>query len=233
MSLLTICQNAAIRLGLPKPLNVIGSSDENTRRLLAVAQEEGQDLAYRTDWNKLVLEANFTTDGSSSYDLSVIAPAYDYMVNSVIWNRTDREPVVYINPDNYQQEKAWGVLTVNNKFRFVGGALILEPAVASSQNLVFEYMSRAFCKSASGTAQTSWLADTDIGVLDEEVMTLGVIWRFRRLIGFDFAPDLSTYERRVQFSLGRDKALPTINMNGIYTTAGKVTYNLPDIGFGV
>lgn len=230
MSLLTICQAAATRIGIPTPASIVGSSDETNKRLLALAQEEGQDLAYRKAWNQLLLDAVFTTDGSTAYDLSTIAPAFDYMTTQRAWNRTDREPVTYINPDQYQAEIAWGVLSVNNKFRIRNDQLIIEPAIATGQTLAFEYMSRAFCKSATGTPQLEWLADTDTGRLDEDIMKLGLVWRYRKMIGFDYSGDLAAYERRVAAAMARDGASPTINMGGSPSPLGKL--NIPDIGFG-
>jgi hypothetical protein len=49
---------------------------------------------------------------------------------------------------------------------------------------VFEYQSTYFCQSSAGADQSAWAADTDVGVLDENLMELGVIWRFKKKNGW-------------------------------------------------
>jgi hypothetical protein len=48
--------------------------------------------------------------------------------------------------------------------------------------------------SRTSAAQSAWAADTDTGILSEEVMTLGVIWRFLKAKGFDYSEPFRTYE---------------------------------------
>jgi hypothetical protein len=232
MSLLTICQKAASSLKLPKPLSLIGSTDETNQRLLEMAQEEGQDLAYRSDWNKLVLETVFTTDGTGEYDLETIAPAFDYMTTSQVWDRSNRRDITFINPDDWQTDQSWGILNVYNQFRIRGGDLLIYPALASGEELAFEYMSRAFCKSNTGTPQREWEADTDTGTLDEDIMKLGVVWRYRKLQGFAYQDDLALYERRVSAAIQRDKSMPNIHLGGTRTMRGRPTMNIPETGVG-
>jgi hypothetical protein len=70
--------------------------------------------------------------------------------------------------------------------------------------LVFEYVSNAWCMSGSGEPQQAWQADTDLGVVDEYLLTLGVRWRMLRRLGFSYAEELSEYESEVSKAMAHD-----------------------------
>ena len=61
-----------------------------------------------------------------------------------------------------------------------------------------------FIQSHTDTFTTS--ADTDTGILDEELMTLGLKWRWKKSKGLDYAEDFSSYEIRVQKAMQNDGA---------------------------
>src|SRR5690348_15620768 len=60
MSLLTIVQGAAIRIGIPRPDSVIGNTDPQALTLLGLAQDSGDELARSAPWNALTVRVTFT-----------------------------------------------------------------------------------------------------------------------------------------------------------------------------
>ena len=50
MSLLTIIQGAAIKIGIDRPTSVIGSQAVEVQELVELANEEGAELVRRGDW---------------------------------------------------------------------------------------------------------------------------------------------------------------------------------------
>ena len=55
--------------------------------------------------------------------------------------------------------------------------------------------------------------DADTGRLDEYIMTLGLVWRFRKAKKLDFADELAVYEREVADAIMRDGSRPRLSMN--------------------
>ena len=48
--------------------------------------------------------------------------------------------------------------------------------------------------------------------MDEDLMSLGIEWRYLRAKGFDYSEEFNTYERQVQEDILHDRDHPTINL---------------------
>ena len=205
MTLLTIASNAARRLGLPTPTSVISSTDPNSITLLAMAQEEGKVLARRHVWQVLQSEHTFSTaNGTSSYSLP---SDFDRILKDTVFNRTRRRRMVGdLTPDQWQQTQASLVTMVNPAFRIRGGAFLISPTPSATETVAYEYMSTKWCQTSGGTAQTEWAADTDTGKISEDLMTLGVIWRYQSAKGLEYGEAMETYELEVARAIQNDGA---------------------------
>ena len=205
MTLLTIARNAATRLGLASPSSVVGSTDPNSVTLLAMAQEEGKTLARRHEWQVLQTEHTFSTaNGTSSYT----PPSdMDRILKDTVFNRTRRRRMVGdLTPDQWQQTQASLVTMVSPAFRFRGGSFLISPTPTATETIAYEYITTKWCQSSGGTAQTEWMADTDTGKLSEDLMTLGVIWRYRAAKGLEYGEAMDTYEIEVAKAIMNDGA---------------------------
>jgi hypothetical protein len=117
-----------------------------------------------------------------------------------------------LDPQSWQNYKAWGISNPFPKYRIRGGLLLLMPVPSAGDSYYFEYQSANWCASSGGTGQSSWAADTDVGLLDENLMTAGLIWRWKQAKGFDYAEDFRKYQTRVVNAMARDKESPILNM---------------------
>lgn len=147
--------------------------------------------------------------GQSDYALP---SDYQRPIDNTMWDRSRywamRGPQ---SPQQWQKYKSSviGQASVQRRFRFrqEGGTLRFSVDPVPTDNgsaLVFEYVSNAWCQSATGTAQTSWLADTDVGVVDEYLLTLGLRWRMLRRFGLSYNEELSEYESEVGKAMAHD-----------------------------
>ena len=98
--------------------------------------------------------------------------------------------------------------------------------------LVFEYVSNAWCESSLGVAQSEWLADTDLGILDEDLLTLGTRWRVWKRLGFSYQEELSEYETEVSKALAADGAAAILDLTPGNNLSLIGPWNLPETGFG-
>lgn len=214
MSLLTIVQNAADLCGIPRPSIVAGATDTTVRRLYALAKIEGKSLCQRHRWSALITEATHTTLAAESQGLlETIAPGFSWMVGGTIWNRTQQDHLGgSLTPQEWQEDKAQLSTGPYSRFRIKNKRLYLYPAPAAGQTIAFEYGSRYWCESSGGTDQDTWAADTDVGLLDEHLMTLGLRWRYLQINGLDYGEAFRSYEVEVANAIGRDASPPSVNI---------------------
>jgi len=217
MSLLTIVQGAAAELKLVKPATVIGSTDPNAPQLLALANKEGKELARRFDWQVLTKEATFTTVATETQTtLSTVAADFDHYINETMWNRTQNWRVLGpLTPEEWQRKKASAAQAqIGNWFRIRGDSILFYPTPAAGESIYFEYTSTKWCQSEASVAQAAWAADTDTALIDEEIIRLGIVWRFRKAKGFDYGEDFRTYEAALEAVFGADAGNPLVDMTG-------------------
>lgn len=216
MTCLTIIQSVALQVGITRPSFAIASTDTQIMQLVELANKEGKSLASRIDWTALQAEATFTTLATESQgSLATIASGLKYIINDTIWNRTLRRPVFGPKtPQTWQQQVASGINGPWSSFRIRGGTLRMNPVPTAGQSCYFEYASKNWVTKASdATGTNAWSADGDTSVLDEDLLTLGTLWRWKQAKGFDYAEDFNEYERQVLDAIGRDGSKDTLNLS--------------------
>lgn len=239
MSLLQIIQDATDELGLPRPAAVVSNTDNTVRALLRYANAEGKALArHKSSWAELQREHTFSTaDGTAEYSLP---DDFDRFIDDTAWDRANywemRGP---LSPQDWQEVKSGLTQTAALRRRWrvkraaSGSAKVffVDPTPSSVDTLVFEYISSGWCRNAADdTYYSRWNADTDEPLLDAEVMTKGVVWRWKAGRGLEYAIDLAEYEgmrdERAASSSG-SKILP-IGTTRLVLPDGIV----PETGFG-
>lgn len=215
MSLLTMIARVcnAPGVGLPVPAQVVGSADAGVLELLELANQEGEELARRADWPVLIAEQVFTTIASAA-QAGAIPADFQRFVNGTWFNRTtSRKLVGPLTPEQWQRLQANGANGVATQaFRRRGLSLLIAPTPPAGQSIAFEYLSKNWCQSSGGTGQSAWAADSDSGVLEERLMALGIIWRWRKAKGFSFSDALDTYNGEVEKEAARAPGAPALSL---------------------
>jgi|TARA_B110000495_G_C22924300_1_gene540108 hypothetical protein len=218
MTLLTICQDAANEIGVPSPSAVIGSTDTTAIQLLAAANREGKNLVTGYDWEVLVKEENHTAIANESQGkLSAIATDFERFSNNTMWNRTsDRKFYGPLNNTEWQTLKGSVQSGITNYFRIRGGKLLMNPVPTVGDAIYFEYISEWWVDTTgNGDANaTRYAADANTTILDENLITLGVIWRFLKQKGLPYDNQLQEYQIKLFEKQAKDGAKPIIRMSG-------------------
>ena len=182
--------------------------------------------------------------GQSDYPLP---SDFQRPIDNTFWDRSRfwsmRGPQ---SPQQWQLYKSSviGKASIQRRYRFrqiipsTGGAgtmqLSIDPApFDNAAQLVFEYVSNAWCQSATGTPQSSWQADTDTGVIDEYLLQLEVIWRVLRRLGLSYSEEMAEAERQVDKALAVDGAAAILDMTPNSSLALISPANLPETSYGV
>ena len=217
MSLITVVQKFCQRSGLPSPATVMGSTDKRVIQIMALLEEEGNDLSQRHPWTALEREATFLTVATESQgSLDTIAPfGFRYIRNDTIWDRNDRIPILQANPQDWQALKAISNTGPRYQYRFRGNNLLVTPTPVAGHTWAFEYQSENWILDTNGTTtKSSFTADTDSFLLDDNLLLMGLRWRWMKEEGLSYAELFASYELQVKDAMGRDGGSPKLYANG-------------------
>jgi hypothetical protein len=215
MTALTILQKASSRLGLSSPSAIFSSTDDQVIQLRNLLNQEGEELYKRHAWTRLTAEKTFTTV-AAAIQTSAVPTDFSWYLEDTMWNRTTVVKVSGpLSAEQWQGIQAQTALALPDcYFRFRGGDILLSPTPTAGQTAAYEYVSKNWCASQAGTAQSTMQADTDVGLLDEALITLGVIWRFMAAKGLDYAEHYRTYQLEVEKAISRDGGRLKANLSG-------------------
>lgn len=228
MTLLTMVRSACSRLGLARPSVVATATDATVVKLLDLANEEGDELCRFGPWQRTRKEFTFTTVAAeaqtSSYPTDLAA-----FVNETAWNRTRTRPLYGpIAPQQWQQMKAQSTQPATDMFTARNNQILILPTPTAGQTVAYEYMSNQWCESSGGTDQSAWAADSDVGLLSERIMGLGLIWRFKKASGMSYDAELAQYEYERDQALAQDSFKPTVWMGGAVARANPPGLTAPE-----
>lgn len=215
MTLLTIVNAAQSRLNLPISSTVVGNTSQTQKQLLAIANAEGIDTADAFAWQNLITEATFTTTATETQTNATFASDFGWIVQDTFWDRTATLPVRGpLSPSEWQAIKAQSSPVAEPRFRIRGNTILFNPAPAAGHTCAYEYVSKNWCRSSGGTDQSLWAADTDVPKLPENVMVLGIIWRWKEAKELDYAEAYNTWFEARARAAARDGAKKKMSIVG-------------------
>lgn len=231
MTMLAVIQHVCRRTNIPVPSTVLGTTDPQVAQLYALLEEEGNDLAQRGAWQALTCEAAHTTLAAEDQGAmtSIAANGFRYIKNETIWDRTSQLPVYGpLDGKEWQALKASLTTTPRYQHRIRGGKLLASPTPTAGLDWRFEYVSKNWILGADGTTYKQYFTlDTDTILLPEDLVTMGLRWRWLREKGLDYAELFRTYEMQVKDMLGRDGGKKVLHMDaqnvarpGVFIPAG-------------
>lgn len=230
MSLLTIIQNAADRLGIVRPSSVVGSADLQIRQILAFANQECRELARGYPWQVLTFETTITATATET-QTAAIPSDFDRFVTETFYNRTSKRLLQGpMTAQEWADYKGRTQTQIYDAFRVRGNNLLIAPTPQAGDTYAFEYVSKYWATTASGTTATlsAWAADDNVPLLDDELITDGVVWRFLQRKGLDYAEAFRTYETQKMLLQSRDGGKRRVNMAASRSLPGPFRPTWPD-----
>jgi len=165
-----------------------------------------------------------------------------YIINQTEWDRNFRWQLLGpINAQEWQVIKS-GISPVGPRMRFriFGGNFNINPVGSASSvytdTIALEYVSSNWVATAAAPtvpAQSAFAQDTDVSLISEDLLTIGIKWRFLKAKGLAYEDDFQQYQDKYNKLIGRDAAARNLPLNA---RAGGVrllnSANVPDTGFG-
>lgn len=214
-------QALTVRVLSSKPTVAASSADPKVLQAVELVNEAGQELAARSSWQSLTTESLFNTVAAEIQGTiqALAGPGFAFIVNNTMWNRSQRRPVFGPKSDaEWQQLKAQFSAGPWVQYRLRGNQLLFLPIPAVGQQVAFEWCSNLWATDSTGTTpKSSCTADTDVAILDERVLTLDALWRFKRANQLSYDEDYVKAQDAINDLITRDGSKPTLNLNGTQT----------------
>lgn len=219
-TLLDNVNQACRELGIPTTSTVTGSQDSQILQLLALANREGREqVSAPVQWPQLGAVQTITlVNGTASYAFPTDFNSY---LPDTIWNPSMRWQVAGpVSAQNWQFLKS-GLINSQPwmRYRIWQGKIYFDPTPTSTNNgqtVTIEYQSKNFCLSATGTPQSAWANDSDTFLLPDDILVMGLKWRFLAAKRLDYGEEKRAWADACDRELSRaygSRDLPLNNLN--------------------
>jgi hypothetical protein len=231
-----IINRASIMLGLGGQTAPFTSNDPNVVQLREMLNSAGEDLVREFEWAHLRKEFDTTT--VPNQDTYTLPQDFNRFVNQTEWNRSSKLPLGGpVTPQGWQLLKTLNVIAaVQMFFRTKANTLILLPVPAGAYDLALEYLSGWWVSNDGGSTPSggTLAADTDVVLLDGQMMVHRIRRDWQDAKGFDSTAASNAYEAALNVAKGNDEAAPVLNLNhNPYNRARLLDgTNLPPTGYG-
>ena len=216
---------------------------------LSAVDSQWQLTGYNIPQDTYVVSANNTTKvvvmsqmatGNGIQSVVCAQTAYDLPFDfETITNRTQWDKSKHwemLGPEDAQQWQ-WlksGYISTGPRvrWRILDNQFQIWPVMNTNEYLGWEYRSKGWARSATGTIQNSFLADTDTTVLDDRVMVLATKLKYFQIKSFDTTSLTQDYQRYLSVAKANDKGAANLSF-APYPSKVLIGYaNIPDTGYG-
>ena len=210
MSLLTLVQRAMILCGQEAPSAVMTNTDQTVVEFRTLSLVEGEELA-EFDWRSLKIAFEMTGDGVTT-NYALPSDFARFMPGERMW--TVGNPVrslTRVSDDEMLAAKVAIVDPIYPYWRLIGNEIEFYSAPETGKIIKTEYRRDKWITDSDGTTyKAEWTLDTDVSILPERLISLGLVWRWKRLKGFDYVDDKNDYMASVSKELGSNDPKPTL-----------------------
>jgi hypothetical protein len=170
--------------------------------------------------------------GQESYSLP---SDYNFSIPGTQWDRGYRWQLFGpLTPQEWQVLKSGLSPTgPRRRWRLMGSLFYVDPIPYDSNLLVFEYYSLNWAMTGGTVAASSFTTDGDTYVLEDDLMTLGIMWRYKAAKGLDYQQLYETWDRAIQREIGHDTGARILRTDVQTPDVALLTSNqIPDTGYG-
>lgn len=235
---LSVLQQIAGELGLPRPTTIDGGGDVQAVQLLSLLNSGGNELMLYYPWEQFVKEWSFTTvPDQGDYDLP---DDYNYFTDQTQWDRTNHWPL--LGPKS-PQEWAWlkGAIVAalpRLRYRVADNVLKIFPvpsaaAAPSGFNLAMEYIQKNWVRPAAGDDVDMITEGTDTILYNPWLIIKFVKFKFYELKGFPTTGVQGDFMRVFTSLTGKDTGAKILSLSPQITEPFIGPWSVPDGSWNV
>lgn len=204
MSLLSVVQNAMVLCSMPAPQQAFSNIDPSVMQMVALLNMQGRDLVKRHDWSSLQVTETLTCVAANA-QTNYPNAAFDRMARGTdVWNTTKRWPIHGpISAEEWTDLIVRNAVSLPQYWRLINGVLNIY-APSAGDIIRYEYISKNWVLTA-GNPFPQFTADTDTFQFPEEILELGLVWRWKQAKQLDYAEDMRTFEVALRTAIDSDK----------------------------
>lgn len=194
--LVDIIRAAVLRATGTRIDEAVGGGDQISAEMVDLANEVAADIMRSHDWRDLTKLHSLTGDGVTA---AFPKPAdFDRMTgdDEIGGYRALCGIDDWVDATNgdYSGQGGWIIL---------GGQFQFHPAISGTMR--FAYISNHVVTLADGSTSDQFSADDNEFRLDNRLLTLGLVWRWKAQKGLDYSEDMATYEIALAQAQTRDR----------------------------
>lgn len=204
MTVLEVAQRAALKCGFDVPASLTGT-ERTTVAIVEVLNEAGRQIRDDYDWQSLKGTHRLTGDGvTEEFDLPT-----DYArmsKNMAIWpSDTPAWPLDHISDvDLWLSFNAQNYASANGRWTIYGDEMHIKPAPGDAVTLDFFYIKDGIFV-AGDTPGPRITNGSDTFKLDENLLKLCFIYKWKQANGQTYAAELNDYQDALSVKIGGDK----------------------------
>ncbi|WP_178337425.1 hypothetical protein [Candidatus Avelusimicrobium facis] len=239
MTALKILQEMARLLGLDLPQTLTNNADQSSQRLLGLLNRALDSAVKAYAWQNLQQQVIFRADTQSdAYNpktgglrLAALAPDFSLAVTPQLYELGSSLGVFYLPPAQFTQLLVQGSGAADKYFSVLGGELLFLPKLtADGWKCLMRYASHCAVRGDNATAKRYFDQDSDTTLLDEELLILGGVYKFKQEMGYDYADAQADYEHCLSALRARDGYAPVLR--GMDPDLPSPRLHLPETGAG-
>jgi hypothetical protein len=159
---------------------------------------------------------------------------YDAIVPRTMWDKSKRWEL--LGPESAQQWE-WllsGYISTGPRIRWrlLGKTFQIWPGTSTNELLSYEYRSKGWAESATGTVKNSFTVDTDTCIYPDRVMVLSTKLKYFEAKGFDTTALYRNYIEELSTAIAQDTSAANLSFAPRPGTVLIGYDNIPDSGYG-
>lgn len=203
MTVLDACSAAGVRLRGKKVTSLFSATEPFLVEIADLVNETARAIAEEHDWQALTKLATLSGDGSAT---AFAVPAdFDRMPKKAELHSSTWQTARFAQArdlDQWLDFQTMAIAGTPGRWIVLGGEMNILPAMSATETARFYYVSRNYVKGG----KSSFSADGDEFVLDERLLTLGLIWRWRAQKRLEYAEDMTNFEIAMARAIGKDRS---------------------------
>ena len=220
--------NVGTTAGLDNTYSIVGTSIPQDTYVDSVTNAT---TVATTQQSSATSVGGTVTFSKTIYDLP---PDYETITDNTHWDKTKHWQMLGpVDAQQWQWLKSGYISTGPRvRWRILGGQFQIWPPYNTQEYLGFEYRSKGFVRSSSGTVLNSFQADTDTTVLDNTVIVLATKLKYFQVKSFDTTSLSQDYMRYLSIAKANDKGSATLSFAPAPSAVLIGWANIPDTGYG-
>ncbi len=201
VGILDICRSAADITASQRPDDLFRVDTQHNAIFLSIAENELESLLRYGNWPELIKEGRFRTQPNKTYYAfdQITADFYCLTHNTLFIKDRNERVLGSFTYEEAMQRKYLKTSSGELEFRIENNGLRFLKAPLANLSVVFLYRSNTICYDAvTGEEKCKLEKNDDVPVFDQYIVKLGIIWRWLKRSGMDYAQEYNDYQNELK-----------------------------------